>query len=195
MQDYNKTHQKSSGIPAVSSDGTIHFLLIKYQQRGGVFIADEMLLLTIAGVSVVMDLYKMRVKNSWVLCSFLAGAVTCFWQKGFAGLTRFIPGILMPLAVLGWMFYFRMLGPGDIKVFCALGGIMGTCKDPVVYLVFLSVRSRDFTLPFCSAVEESGRGWRIWRHILWSICRQAATNPIIEGKVHRKIFISRCPYL
>ena len=81
MQDYNKTHQKSSGIPAVSSDGTIPFFIIKYQQRGGVFIADEMLLLTIAGVSVVMDLYKMRVKNSWVLCSFLAGAVTCFWQK------------------------------------------------------------------------------------------------------------------
>ena len=75
-----------------------------------------MLLLTIAGVSVVMDLYKMRVKNSWILCSLLAGAVTCFWQKGFAGLTRFIPGILMPLAVLGWMFYFRMLGPGDIKI-------------------------------------------------------------------------------
>lgn len=25
MQDYNKTHQKSSGIPAVSSDGTIPF--------------------------------------------------------------------------------------------------------------------------------------------------------------------------
>lgn len=114
-------------LPSVLTEQS-HFFIIKYQQRGGVFIADEMLLLTIAGVSVVMDFYKMRVKNSWILCSLLAGAVTCFWQKGFAGLTRFIPGILMPLAVLGWMFYFRMLGPGDIKVFCALGGIMGPVK-------------------------------------------------------------------
>ena len=29
-QDYNKTHQKSSGIPAVSSDGTIPFFIIQY---------------------------------------------------------------------------------------------------------------------------------------------------------------------
>ena len=153
-----------------------------------------MLLLTIAGVSVVMDLYKMRVNNSWILCSLLAGAVTCFWQKGFAGLTRFIPGILMPLAVLEWMFYFRMLGPGDIKVFCALGGIMGPVK--ILWCIWFSfLCGAGIHLPFCSAVEKSGRGWRIWRHILWSICRQAATNPIIEGKVHRKIFISRCPYL
>ena len=39
-----------------------------------------MLLLTIAGVAVIMDLYKMRVKNSWILCSLLAGAGTCLWQ-------------------------------------------------------------------------------------------------------------------
>lgn len=87
-----------------------------------------MLLLTIAGVAVIMDLYKMRVKNSWILCSLLAGAGTCLWQKGFAGLIKFVPGMLMPLVVLGWLFYFRMLGPGDIKIFCALGGIMGPAK-------------------------------------------------------------------
>ena len=29
-QDYNKTHQNSSGIPAVSSDGTIPFFIIQY---------------------------------------------------------------------------------------------------------------------------------------------------------------------
>ena len=34
----------------------------------------------------------------------------------------------MPLVILGWLFCLRMLGPGDIKVFCALGGIMGVTK-------------------------------------------------------------------
>lgn len=87
-----------------------------------------MLLLTIAGVSVIMDLYSMKVKNNWILCSLLAGAGYCFWKSGFAGLIRFVPGALVPLAILGWMFYFRMLGSGDIKVFCALGGIMGPAK-------------------------------------------------------------------
>ena len=87
-----------------------------------------MLLLTIAGVSVIMDLYKMKVKNSWILCSFFSGIVYCFWQNGLTGLIRFVPGALMPLMLLGWMFYFRMLGAGDIKVLCALGGIMGPAK-------------------------------------------------------------------
>lgn len=72
-----------------------------------------------------MDLYRMQVKNSWILCSLLAGAGYCFCQKGSAGFLEFVPGALIPLIVLGWMFYFQMLGPGDIKVFCALGGIMG----------------------------------------------------------------------
>ena len=95
-----------------------------------------MLLLTIAGVSVLMDLYNMRVKNSWILCSLFTGAVSSFWQKGFAGLAGFVPGMLIPLAVLGWMFYFRMLGPGDIKVFCVLGGIMGPVK--VLWCIWFS---------------------------------------------------------
>ena len=37
----------------------------------------------------------------------------------------FISGTGIPLVVLGWLFYFRMLGSGDIKLFCVLGGIMG----------------------------------------------------------------------
>lgn len=92
------------------------------------FIIVQMLLLTIAGVSVLMDLDRMQVKNSWILCSLFIGAGYCFWQKGFHGLAEFVPGALMPLLILGWMFYFRMLGPGDIKLFCALGGIMGPVK-------------------------------------------------------------------
>ena len=87
-----------------------------------------MLLLTIAGVSVIMDLRQMQVKNGWILCSLFVGAGNCFWQRGLAGLVRFVPGVLVPLILLGWMFYFRMLGPGDIKIFCALGGIMGPVK-------------------------------------------------------------------
>ena len=146
-QDYNKTHQKSSGIPAVSSDGTIPFINSK---EADFFIADQMLLLTIAGVAVIMDLYKMRVKNSWILCSLLAGAGTCLWQKGFAGLIKFVPGMLMPLVVLGWLFYFRMLGPGDIKIFCALGGIMGPAKILwCIWFSFLCGAGISLAVLFC----------------------------------------------
>lgn len=82
------------------------------------------LVLTIAGVAVVMDIAYMRISNGWILCSLLAGFFHCFSDNGisFGG---FVSGVLIPLIVLGWMFLFRMLGPGDIKLFSVLGGVMG----------------------------------------------------------------------
>ncbi|MBU5482439.1 prepilin peptidase [Blautia sp. MSJ-19] len=84
-----------------------------------------MLLLTTAGVAVLMDLYEMKIKNGWILWSLLTGFLYELWRGGWNGAAFFIAGAGLPLLVLGWMFYFRMLGAGDIKLFCALGGIMG----------------------------------------------------------------------
>ena len=83
-----------------------------------------MLVLTIAGVGVVMDISSMRISNGWILCSLLTGFLFCFSRNG-NGPYEFFLGVTIPAAALGWLFVFRMLGPGDIKLFCALGGIMG----------------------------------------------------------------------
>lgn len=81
-------------------------------------------MLTIAGVGVVMDISNMRISNGWILCSLLTGFLFCFSRNG-NGPYEFFLGVTIPAAALGWLFVFRMLGPGDIKLFCALGGIMG----------------------------------------------------------------------
>lgn len=81
-------------------------------------------MLTIAGVAVVMDLSSMRISNGWIVCSLLAGFLYSFFGKD-GSVLGFFWGALLPAAVLGWLFAFRMLGPGDIKLFCALGGVMG----------------------------------------------------------------------
>lgn len=122
---YNKTHQRSSGTTAVSSDGVIPFLLSEsvYRGRSGSTI-EGILALTIAGAAVVMDIVCMRISNGWILCSLLAGFLHCI-SSGRSVFWEFIPGVLIPVVVLGWLFAFRMLGPGDIKLFCALGGVMG----------------------------------------------------------------------
>ncbi len=85
---------------------------------------DRMLALTVAGVSVMMDLFCMRISNRWICCSLLAGFVISRMEAG-RGTGEFVLGVVLPVFLLGWLFYFRMLGPGDIKLFCALGGIMG----------------------------------------------------------------------
>lgn len=72
-----------------------------------------------------MDLYEMQIKNSWIICSLLAGLALQLFQNSMDGLISFLTGGTLPLLILGILFWFRMLGPGDIKLFCALGGIMG----------------------------------------------------------------------
>lgn len=72
-----------------------------------------------------MDLYEMKIKNIWILFSLLMGFGYELYLGGWNGVAFFISGTGIPLLVLGWLFYFRMLGSGDIKLFCALGGIMG----------------------------------------------------------------------
>lgn len=88
-------------------------------------IIRQMLLLTIAGIAVLMDLYEMRIKNSWIICSFIAGLIYSIWSGNRHGVVQFVLGTAVPIVLLGWLFYFRMLGTGDIKLFCVLGGLMG----------------------------------------------------------------------
>lgn len=80
-------------------------------------IGGRILLLTITGVAVLMDLYQMKIKNSWILFSMLIGFGYDLWRGGWNGTAFFISGTGIPLVVLGWLFYFRMLGSGDIKLF------------------------------------------------------------------------------
>lgn len=85
----------------------------------------RIMLLTIAGVSVLMDLHEMKVQNSWIVTSLMAGFFICIGRNGGRSIPLFVAGAAVPLVILGGLFYFRMLGSGDIKLFCALGGIMG----------------------------------------------------------------------
>lgn len=81
--------------------------------------------LVIAGTAVIMDLRMAQVENGWILFSMI---VAFFWrimQEGMEGIPDFALGMLLPLVILGGLFFFRMLGPGDIKLFCALGCVMG----------------------------------------------------------------------
>ena len=71
-----------------------------------------MLLLTIAGIAVLMDLYEMRIKNSWIICSFIAGLIYSIWPGNRHGIVQFVLGMTVPPVLLGWLFYL-------------LGGLMG----------------------------------------------------------------------
>ena len=79
----------------------------------------------ISAVAVWMDLRDASVDNGWILFSFIMGLVIQVMEKGPKGGIIFLTGAAVPVILLGILFVLRMLGAGDIKLLCALGGIMG----------------------------------------------------------------------
>lgn len=76
-------------------------------------------------VAVFMDLSLGKVRNWWICILWTAGMIYQMLVGGWWGVGYFMAGSLFPIAVLYPLFRFRMLGPGDIKLFSALGGVMG----------------------------------------------------------------------
>lgn len=110
---------------------------------------EKNLLLTISGAAVLMDLQTMQIENGWIICSLLASGIWTFFEKGLRGMPMFFLGALLPLVMVGWLFLFRMLGPGDIKLFCALGGIMGPAGiTKCVFFSFLNGALLAFAILF-----------------------------------------------
>lgn len=89
---------------------------------------NALYLLGVAGTAAVMDLRAERVDNGWILFSVIMGFILRILQEGAAGLAAAVFGMLLPALLLGLFFWFRALGPGDIKLFCALGVCMGPEK-------------------------------------------------------------------
>ena len=84
------------------------------------------LVLVIAGTAVLMDFLMEKVINSFICLGLLAGFVTCLQEEGIRGIPVYAAGVLIPCVLLLPLFYFRMLGAGDIKVFAVLGGLTGS---------------------------------------------------------------------
>lgn len=97
--------------------------------------AAGFLALILALGAVEMDLRSRRIANAWLAAGWAVG----FWiqlSPGGRGAAAFAAGSLLPLALLAVLFWFRMLGAGDIKLLSALGGLMGA--SAVLQCIFWS---------------------------------------------------------
>ena len=75
--------------------------------------------------AMIMDLRTAKVDNGWILFSMGIGLSVCIREKGICGAGFYLAGAAVPLLLTG-LFVFGMLGAGDIKLFCALGGMLGS---------------------------------------------------------------------
>lgn len=83
---------------------------------------------TEAAVAAIMDLRTGKVDNGWILFCMVVETFVCFFQEGPEGMKRLIAGMILPVVMFVPLFLFHMIGAGDIKLFSAIGGVMGAEK-------------------------------------------------------------------
>ena len=104
---------------------------------------QSLFVLCFSGIAMCMDFLMERVVNGFIVVFFLTGF---FWQMGANGIAGTLSGglgLLLPCVLLFPLFYFRMLGAGDIKLFSGLGIFLG------VTAVFKLILCSLFPCGFC----------------------------------------------
>ncbi len=114
------------------------------------------------------DIQRGRISNGLILWGLTAGLCGQMAEYGAMGLIFFFEGALLPILLLGPLFYFRMLGAGDIKLLCTLGGYAGPQVSLwyVVASIFaggilagiLIIRRRNFR-------SRMGVFWSYWKRL------------------------------
>ena len=89
------------------------------------FLSVFFLLIPLTALIIYFDVRYRRIPNKLVLAALLAGcAINTFWN-GWSGLLASIEGCLAAFGLMLLLQFFGALGAGDVKLFAAIGGILG----------------------------------------------------------------------
>lgn len=84
-----------------------------------------LLLLHLAGAAVYYDLRYQRIPNRLIVAGLFLGLLYQIDHSRWMGLIEYSAGVVLPVAVLFILLYFRMMGAGDIKLLSVIGGFLG----------------------------------------------------------------------
>lgn len=82
-------------------------------------------LFIVTGLAVIWDIRTRKIPNLLLIGGLAIGWCIQIIEYGREGMLQFLGGSLIPLFLLAVLFYFRMLGAGDIKLFSVIGGFLG----------------------------------------------------------------------
>ena len=77
-------------------------------------------------MALISDIKTFRIKNLITYPFIAAGAITGLFSHGPEGFFQSVLGTFLPALALAILYALKMLGAGDIKLFCAIGAIMGS---------------------------------------------------------------------
>lgn len=97
------------------------------------------LVLVVLIFALYYDLRENKIKNFVTLPAAIAGLVLNSAQEGWMGFWAALQGWLIPTLLLFILYYINVMGAGDIKLFAALGSIMGVpfALESFAYTTFI----------------------------------------------------------
>lgn len=92
----------------------------------------------IAAISFYTDLAHRKIYNAVTVFGMLTGLGLAAVSGGFSGFISAILGMGIAILMFGWLFVFRVLGAGDVKLlmaFGALGGVRYCAETAILSLI------------------------------------------------------------
>lgn len=84
-----------------------------------------MSLVFISLMAVLIDMSTGKIPNGLIFTGIIWAGTYQVFANGTAGVILFLGGVSLPLIVFSSLYYFRMIGAGDIKLLCVAGGFLG----------------------------------------------------------------------
>ena len=82
-------------------------------------------LLPAAVAAAIFDLKEDRIPNWLILCGLAVGWSVQLMESQILGIFLFLGGVGVPIVLGAFLYYFRMMGAGDIKLLSMAGAFMG----------------------------------------------------------------------
>jgi prepilin peptidase CpaA len=122
--------------------------------------------ITIPAIAIVLlaltasltDVARGRIFNWLTIPMGVSALIFAFATQGFSGLAHSLLGMGLGLVLYGWMFWFRMLGGGDVKLLMAFGAwggiqfveqvaIMGIVLGGIMALAMIALQTKPAQKP------------------------------------------------
>jgi len=100
-------------------------------------IAALILLLPLTAIITYFDVRYRRIPNLFVLATLVSGLIINFMAAGLPGLWASAGGCLLAFGLMFVLHVFGAMGAGDVKLFAAVGSVVGTGLVPETFVVIL----------------------------------------------------------
>jgi prepilin peptidase CpaA len=100
-----------------------------------IFVMKLLLLLPLAAIVIYYDVRFRRIPNLVVVAALVAGLCINTSFLGFSGTLSSLKGLGLAFLPMFLMHIFGALGAGDVKLFAAVGAVVGVALVPMTFVV------------------------------------------------------------